>query len=156
MDKVVLARATDLHFSAPLNAGAIVAASRRINLNCFHFLMAFSSQQAFFGATPERLWRRRGALLRTEALAGTIRRSGDEAADAALAAELLADSKNRLENRLVHADILSRLAPLTTDATLTEPRILKLRLLQHLKCDIEAELKPGVCDWQLLADFCRS
>ena len=50
-----------------------------------------------------------------------------------------------------HADILSRLAPLTTDATLTEPRILKLRLLQHLKCDIEAELKPGVCDWQLLA-----
>ena len=47
----------------------------------------------------------------TEALAGTIRRSGDEATDAALAAELLADSKNRLENRLVHADILSRLAP---------------------------------------------
>ena len=26
-----------------------------------------------------------------------------------------------------------------------------MRLLQHLKCDIEAELKPGVCDWQLLA-----
>ncbi len=50
----------------------------------------------------------------------------------------------------MHADILSRLAQLTTDATLTEPRILKLRLLQHLKCDIEAELKPGVCDWQLL------
>ena len=99
---------------------------------------------------PERLYRREHQHLFTEALAGTIRRSGDEATDAALAAELLADSKNRLENRLVHADILSRLAPLTTDATLTEPRILKLRLLQHLKCDIEAELKPGVCDWQLL------
>jgi isochorismate synthase EntC len=60
MDKVVLARATDLHFAAPLNAGAIMAASRRSNLNCFHFLMVFNAQEAFMGSTPERLWRRRG------------------------------------------------------------------------------------------------
>ncbi|OCA63280.1 isochorismate synthase [Aeromonas piscicola] len=118
--------------------------------DCFHFGFQFSPEQSFISCSPERLYRREGSHLFTEALAGTIRRSGDEATDAALAAELLADSKNRLENRLVHADILSRLAPLTTGASLTEPRILKLRLLQHLKCDIEAELKPGVCDWQLL------
>lgn len=118
--------------------------------DCFHFGFQFSPEQAFIACSPERLYRREGRHLFTEALAGTIRRSGDEEVDAQLAAELLADSKNRLENRLVHADILSRLAPLAHDATLTEPRILKLRLLQHLKCDIEAELKPGVCDWQLL------
>ena len=118
---------------------------------CFHFGFQFSPEQSFIACSPERLYRRERGHLFTEALAGTIRRSGDEATDAALAAELLADSKNRLENRLVHADILSRLAPLTTGASLTEPRILKLRLLQHLKCDIEAELRPGVCDWQLLA-----
>ncbi|WP_348686728.1 isochorismate synthase [Aeromonas bestiarum] len=118
--------------------------------DCFHFGFQFSPEQSFISCSPERLYRREGSHLFTEALAGTIRRSGDEATDAALAAELLADSKNRLENRLVHADILSRLAPLTTGASLTEPRILKLRLLQHLKCDIEAELSPGVCDWQLL------
>ncbi|MFC5706973.1 isochorismate synthase [Aeromonas eucrenophila] len=117
---------------------------------CFHFGFQFSPEQSFIACSPERLYRREGPHLFTEALAGTIRRSGDEATDAALAAELLADSKNRLENRLVHADILSRLAPLTTGTSLTEPRILKLRLLQHLKCDIEAELSPGVCDWQLL------
>ncbi|MBN1016126.1 chorismate-binding protein, partial [Pseudomonas aeruginosa] len=64
MDKVVLARATDLQFAAPLDAVSIMAASRRSNLNCFHFLMAFNARQAFFGSTPERLWRRRGALLR--------------------------------------------------------------------------------------------
>lgn len=118
--------------------------------DCFHFGFQFSPEQAFIACSPERLYRREDRHLFSEALAGTIRRSGDEATDAALAAELLADSKNRLENRLVHADILSRLAQLAHDATLTEPRILKLRLLQHLKCDIEAELKPGVCDWQLL------
>ncbi|MGY3887476.1 isochorismate synthase [Aeromonas aquatica] len=117
---------------------------------CFHFGFQFSPEQSFIACSPERLYRREGRHLFTEALAGTIRRSGDEATDAALAAELLADNKNRLENRLVHADILSRLAPLTTSTSLTEPRILKLRLLQHLKCDIEAELEPGVGDWQLL------
>ncbi|STW80237.1 menaquinone-specific isochorismate synthase [Klebsiella michiganensis] len=46
---MVLARATDLHFAAPLNAGAIMAASRRSNLNCFHFLMVFNAQEAFMG-----------------------------------------------------------------------------------------------------------
>ncbi|MCS5947125.1 chorismate-binding protein [Klebsiella variicola subsp. variicola] len=65
MDKVVLARAADLQFAAPLDAVSIMAASRRSNLNCFHFLMAFNARQAFFGSTPERLWRQRGALLRT-------------------------------------------------------------------------------------------
>ncbi len=45
MDKVVLARATDLHFAAPLNAGSIMAASRRSNLNCFHFLMALPRER---------------------------------------------------------------------------------------------------------------
>lgn len=118
--------------------------------DCFHFGFQFSPEQAFIACSPERLYRREASRLFTEALAGTIRRAGDETTDAQLAAELMADSKNRLENRLVHADILNRLAPLSDNATLTEPRILKLRLLQHLKCDIEAELRPGVSDWQLL------
>ncbi len=38
LDKVVLARATDLHFASPVNAAAMMAASRRLNLNCYHFL----------------------------------------------------------------------------------------------------------------------
>ena len=152
--KVVLSRESLLESEEsipPLCPWSLLTQWARHAQECFHFGFQFSPEQSFISCSPERLYRRESGHLFTEALAGTIRRSGDEAADAALAAELLADSKNRLENRLVHADILSRLAPLTTDATLTEPRILKLRLLQHLKCDIEAELKPGVCDWQLLA-----
>ena len=152
--KVVLSRESLLESEEsipPLCPWSLLTQWARHAQECFHFGFQFSPEQSFIACSPERLYRREHCHLFTEALAGTIRRSGDEATDAALAAELLADSKNRLENRLVHADILSRLAPLTTDATLTEPRILKLRLLQHLKCDIEAEHKPGVCDWQLLA-----
>ncbi len=141
---------TSPNHDADINPWAMLDQWARHAQDCFHFGFQFSPEQAFIACSPERLYRREDRHLFTEALAGTIRRSGDEEVDAQLATELLADSKNRLENRLVHADILSRLAPLAHDATLTEPRILKLRLLQHLKCDIEAELKPGVCDWQLL------
>ena len=152
--KVVLSRESLLageESGSPLCPWSLLTQWARHAQECFHFGFQFSPEQSFVACSPERLYRRERGHLFTEALAGTIRRSGDEATDAALAAELLADSKNRLENRLVHADILSRLAPLTTRTSLTEPRIFKLRLLQHLKCDIEAELQPGVCDWQLLA-----
>ncbi|RNY21074.1 isochorismate synthase MenF [Klebsiella pneumoniae] len=109
MDKVVLARATDLQFAAPLDAVSIMAASRRSNLNCFHFLMAFNARQAFFGSTPERLWRRRGALLRTEALAGTVANHQEDAKAQQLADWLMKDDKNQRENMLVVEDICQRL-----------------------------------------------
>lgn len=152
--KVVLSRESRLTQQnaslAPLSPWSLLTQWADQAQECFHFGFQFSPAQAFISCSPERLYRREGRHLFTEALAGTIRRSGDAATDARLAAELLADSKNRLENRLVHTDILNRLAPLTSHTSLTEPRILKLRLLQHLICDIEAELKAGVCDWQLL------
>lgn len=51
LDKVVLARATDLQFSQPVNAAAVMASSRRLNLNCYHFFMAFSADSAFLGSS---------------------------------------------------------------------------------------------------------
>ena len=84
-------------------------------------------------------------------LADIRNRTNDESENAVLAAQLLADNKNRLENRLVHADILTRLEGLAERASLSPARILKLRRLQHLRRDIQARLKPGVYDDQLLA-----
>lgn len=51
LDKVVLARATDLQFSQSVNAAAVMASSRRLNLNCYHFFMAFSAKCAFLGSS---------------------------------------------------------------------------------------------------------
>ncbi len=59
--------------------------------------MAFSPQQAFLGSTPERLWRRRGALLRTEALAGTVANHHDDTRAQQLADWLMKDDKNQRE-----------------------------------------------------------
>lgn len=143
MDKVVLARATDLHFAAPLNAGSIMAASRRSNLNCFHFLMAFTPREAFVGSTPERLWRRRGALLRTEALAGTVASHADDRQAQRLGNWLMGDDKNQRENMLVVEDICQRLQGETRALEVLPPQIVRLRKVQHLRRCIWAELdKP--------------
>ncbi|MCP6491245.1 chorismate-binding protein, partial [Klebsiella pneumoniae] len=90
----------DLHFASPVNAAAMMAASRRLNLNCYHFYMAFDGENAFLGSSPERLWRRRDKALRTEALAGTVANNPDDKQAQQLGEWLMADDKNQRENML--------------------------------------------------------
>lgn len=92
-EKVVLARATDLQCKQRVNPVALMAASRALNLNCYHFCMIFAASNAFLGSTPERLWRRRGKLLRTEALAGTVASHTDDKQAQRLGEWLLNDDK---------------------------------------------------------------
>jgi menaquinone-specific isochorismate synthase len=108
-EKVVLARATDLQFTQRVNPVALMAASRALNLHCYHFCMVFDASNAFLGSTPERLWRRRGKLLRTEALAGTVASHTDDKQAQRLGEWLLNDDKNQRENMLVVEDICQRL-----------------------------------------------
>lgn len=140
LDKVVLARATDLRFAAPLHAGAMMAASRRVNLNCYHFLMAFTAQSAFLGSTPERLWQRQGARLKTEALAGTVVSHADDKQAQHLADWLMQDDKNQRENLLVVEDICQRLQQVVSALEVLPPQVIRLRKVQHLRRGIQAEL----------------
>lgn len=133
MDKVVLARASDLYFSQPVNAAALMAASRRVNFSCYHFYMAFSPQAAFLGSSPERLWRRIDRALRTEALAGTIENHADDHRARALGQWLLTDDKNQRENQLVVDDICQRLEPLGNGYDILPAQVLRLRKVQHLR-----------------------
>ncbi|EOC1288453.1 isochorismate synthase MenF [Cronobacter muytjensii] len=138
--KVVLARATDLRFTAPVDAAALMAASRRVNRDCYHFYLAFSAREAFLGSTPERLWRRQGRTLDTEALAGTVENHADDAQAQARAAWLLADDKNQRENALVVDDICGRLKPIADDIHTEAPQVVRLRRVQHLRRVIRAQL----------------
>ncbi|NDO83076.1 isochorismate synthase MenF [Citrobacter sp. NCU1] len=133
LDKVVLARATDLQFSRPVNAAAVMASSRRLNLNCYHFFMAFSADSAFLGSSPERLWRRRDTALRTEALAGTVANHPDDHRAWQLGEWLMKDDKNQRENMLVVEDICQRLQNCTHTLDVLPPQVLRLRKVQHLR-----------------------
>jgi len=140
VEKVVLARATDIAFNQPLNAVALIAASRALNFNCYHFCMVFDARNAFLGSTPERLWRRRGTLLRTEALAGTVASHTDEKQAQRLGDWLMKDDKNQRENMLVVEDICQRLQNATLTLEVLPAQVVRLRKVQHLRRCIWTEL----------------
>lgn len=143
LDKVVLARATDLQFSQSVNAAAVMASSRRLNLNCYHFFMAFSADTAFLGSSPERLYRRRDTVLRTEALAGTVANHPEDHRAWQLGDWLMKDDKNQRENMLVVEDICQRLQGCTQTLDVLPPQVLRLRKVQHLRRCIWTELNQA-------------
>ncbi len=139
----MLARATDLQFSQPVNAAAVMASSRRLNLNCYHFFMAFSADSAFLGSSPERLYRRRDTALRTEALAGTVANHPEDHRAWQLGEWLMKDDKNQRENMLVVEDICQRLQGCTQTLDVLPPQVLRLRKVQHLRRCIWTELNQA-------------
>ena len=140
LDKVVLARATDLQFTAAVSAAGFMAASRRVNLNCYHFLIVFDASHAFLGSSPERLWRRIDTALRTEALAGTVANHPDDHRAWSLGQWLLKDDKNQRENMLVVEDICQRLHKTVGAIDVLPPQIVRLRKVQHLRRCIWTDL----------------
>ena len=150
-EKVVLARKTTLKLDVPVAPAQLLKASRRSNLNSFHFMMALDARHCFVGSTPERLFLRQQRDLQTEALAGTIGRGQDPSEDNRLAQWLMEDRKNRYENRLVVDDIVSRLDPRCESMKVAQtPELVRLRKVQHLKRSIGAQLNEQVYSAELL------
>ena len=151
LDKVVCARM--LALSAGPDPTTVLDALRRRNPNCAVF--AFTAGAAtFLGATPEELAVLDGHRLCTSAVAGTAPRGADGASDAQLAEGLLASVKERAEHRFVVEAITAGLEGLgLVDPTPTEPEILTLANLQHLRTPITSRVRQrsgGVNDMDVL------
>lgn len=144
MDKVVLARSTQLTLEEPLFAPALMAASRRVNHQCYHFMLRIDAHSAFLGSSPERLYLREGHHLFTEALAGTVANHQNERQAQVLAQWLLQDTKNQQENLLVVDDICQRLQGGASAVDVMPPEVVRLRKVQHLRRRIEGQLNH--CD----------
>ncbi|WP_410014224.1 isochorismate synthase MenF [Sodalis sp. C49] len=140
LTKVVLARRTRLGFKGHLDPHALMAASRRVNLDCYHYMLAWSAQRAFLGSSPERLYLRRQEMLDTEALAGTVATRSPTANAGQLARWLMNDDKNQRENLLVVDDICQRLQEAAVTLDVMPPEIVRLRTVQHLRRAITARL----------------
>ncbi|MDG3087559.1 isochorismate synthase [Vibrio hannami] len=150
--KVVLARKTELLLNGAVSPAQLIKVSREQNSHSFHFLFAIDKESAFVGSTPERLYRRNGNELETEAVAGTIGRGSNAQKDLELANWLAQDKKNLQENQYVVDDIVERLTPhsMEIDAQ-KEANLIRLRKVQHLKKAIHAALKMGTNGVQLLS-----
>lgn len=149
--KVVLSRETCLTTSQTPNPWALLSRWQSGAADCFQFGVQFEPHEAFIGCPPERLYKREGQHLITEALAGTTRRGRDTPQDQMLAAELLADKKNTLENQCVYQQLLTQIEPLAHQVHMGEAHIIKLRSVQHIRRLIHAELHSNVTDQQLLS-----
>ncbi len=150
-EKVVLARKATFELSDPIDAACLLGALKEKTHRCFHFLFQPDSSAAFLGASPERLYRRDGHTLKTEAIAGSRPRGDSTEADEALCLELISSEKDLREHNYVVRDIRNSLTDLCSLLVEAEsPSVLKLARCQHLITTFKAKLRSGVKDADLL------
>jgi menaquinone-specific isochorismate synthase len=90
-----------------------------------------------FGATPEMLVRRERGLVTSRVLAGTIRRTGDDEGDLALAAALARSSKDHEEHEYAVRSVADALEPHCSSMNVPEtPFVLHLPNVMHLASDV--------------------
>ena len=151
LDKVVLARQVDFLFNASLDPCALLYRLRGAATHAFHFLFGFGEGTTFLGATPERLFKRKGRALHTEAVAGTRPRGSTEQEDAQLQQELLSSEKDLREHAYVRDMIVDVLKDHSLDiASDPVPSLMELSNGRHLYAAIDATLRDAVDDFALL------
>ena len=148
--KVVLARKTVLRFEKALNPWQMLGALQKVTPNSYHFCFQFGAN-TFLGASPERLYRRKGKLIQSEAVAGTMPRGKTKAADQQFRNALTHSAKNKHEHRFVvdaiQAHLQSLCGRLRFDA---HPSVISLGNGHHLISRFEGELKAGIKDEDVL------
>lgn len=102
------------------------------------------------GATPEMLVRLEHGLVTSRVLAGTIRRTGDDERDLALAAGLARSSKDLEEHEYAVRSVAEALAPHCTGMNVPEaPFVLHLPNVMHLATDVAGVLADGSTSLEL-------
>lgn len=151
LDKVVLSRQTRLPLAEGGSPWLLMQGWQQASAHSYSFAFEGASGSVFLGCSPERLFRRHGHMVYTEALAGTSLRGCGQAEEQALEARLMSDHKNIHENRLVLDDILSRLRPLCSALESDQGHsVLRLKNLLHLRYLIRGVIHSNVCDEQLM------
>ena len=151
LGKVVLARRAGLRFAEELDGISLLRDLRAATPGCFHFYVEPVPGTAFVGASPERLYRREGRLLTSEAVAGTRPRGASSDEDASLRDELLGSEKDRAEHGFVRVGIGEALRPLCEGLEVEEGvSEMKLASRRHLVSRVRARLRDGVTDAEVL------
>lgn len=132
LEKVVLARDLVATADSPIDVRWPL---RRLGTEydmCWTF-----NVDGLFGATPELLVRRERGLVTSRVLAGTIRRTGDDAHDLALAATLARSSKDLEEHEYAVRSVAEALTPYCSSMNVPEaPFVLHLPNVMHLATDV--------------------
>lgn len=132
LEKVVLARDLVATADQPIDVRWPLRRLAATYPMCWTFHVA-----GLFGATPELLVRRERGLVTSRVLAGTIRRSGDDDRDLALAAALARSSKDLEEHEYAVRSVADALEPHCSSMNVPEtPFVLHLPNVMHLATDV--------------------
>jgi len=102
------------------------------------------SNSGLIGATPELLVRLSKSLVTSRILAGTIRKTGDDERDLALAGSLARSSKDLEEHEYAVRSVAEALAPLCSSTNVPEsPFVLHLSNVMHLATDVTGVLSDN-------------
>jgi len=138
VDKVVMARDVVAVTERPLDLRVPLGRLAADYESCWTF-----SVDGLFGATPELLVRSDHGLVTSRVLAGTIRRTGDEAADVARAAILAHSSKDLEEHEYAVDSVANAIGPFCWSINVPEtPFVLHLPNVLHLASDVTGVLAP--------------
>jgi menaquinone-specific isochorismate synthase len=147
LDKVVLARDLLAVAANDIDPRWLVSRLARDYSRCWTYLI-----DGLVGATPEMLVRREGGLATSRVLAGTIRRTGSNDSDLALAAGLAQSSKDLEEHDYAVRSVAAALAPFCSGMHVPDaPYVLELPNVLHLATDVTAVAKPGISSLALAA-----
>ena len=132
LEKVVLARDLIATASEPVDVRWPLGRLAETYPMCWTFHV-----DGMFGATPEMLVRRERGLVTSRVLAGTIRRTGDDERDLALAATLARSSKDLEEHEYAVRSVADALEPHCSSMNVPEaPFVLHLPNVMHLATDV--------------------
>jgi menaquinone-specific isochorismate synthase len=147
VDKVVLARDLLARAEDPVDARAVL---RRL-ADAYPATWTFHVD-GLVGATPEMLVRTHVRLVASRVLAGTIRRTGDDEHDLALAASLARSSKDLGEHEYAVRSVVEALEPFCAGTNVPEsPYVLHLANVMHLATDVTGVLRDDVSSLRLAA-----
>ncbi len=143
MEKIMLARQTVLEFSRSFSPLFFLLNYPYPKNAIYRFYFEPAANNAFFSFSPERLYRREGNILLTEALAGTCSKESINGDDRHASETLLNSEKDIREHNFVREMIYNELLKICNDIAMDDNvQVLQLHRLAHLYTRCSARLKP--------------
>ena len=147
LEKVVLARDLIARNSEAISKRNLITFLTENYPSTWVFLVS-----NLIGATPELLVRLNKSLVTSRILAGTIRKSGDEARDLGLAASLAKSSKDLEEHEYAVRSVAEALSPFCSSTNVPEsPFVLHLANVMHLATDVTGVLNDSATPIDIFA-----
>lgn len=132
LEKIVLARDNVISSDKKIDIAHLLQRLEAEYPSTWTFLV-----ENMIGATPELLVRLSKSLVTSRVLAGTIRKTGDEARDLALAGSLAKSSKDLEEHEYAVKSVAEALAPYCSSTNVPDsPFVLHLANVMHLATDV--------------------